>query len=316
MAETTNNRNASKADKELKKLTQAGTITDVSKPLEDTNVDEDGKAQILAERSRLWSLQFYCAPDVLQPLIDEADHYAWILHDRDKDENGKVKKPHYHLLLAYTNARNGHSLVNKVDKDKMGDDTTINLQPLTSPHAMALYLIHDTKKAILEGKTTYDLEDVHCDDVPYWYEQRYLKDDEPDEFIDDLLSQRLTARQMAYKYGRDYVRNYRAYSSFVEEQEAIETARQRALARQRLTDELFEYCDELSNNPDVGNVSVDVAHYLTDVYIPDLILSATAEEEGTCRVNLALRLMQQAMSTLRSRLREEEPDAWGDFIDG
>lgn len=310
MAKTTKTENESKAFKELQKLTQDDTIDDVSNPLEedtedelDTELDEDEedtedgteeapkhkgrrtKEELLAERSRLWSLQYYCPTEALQALIDEADHYVYIYHDRDKTTHGNLKRPHYHLLLAYTNARNGRSLINKVDVSKQGEDTTVNLQPLTAPHAMALYLLHDTKKAILDGKALYTIDEVTADDIPYWYEEQYRDKHEPSEFIDDLLTGRLNAVQMAYKYGRDYVRNYRAYNEFYERVNEERLRKEKEEAQARLTAELLA----LASDPNVANVtdmSYEAGHVFLTQILPELLCNLAHQRAVDMDVDL------------------------------
>lgn len=42
---------------------------------------------------------------MLARLDDDQEQYAAILHDKDVDENGELKKPHYHVLLTYDNPR-------------------------------------------------------------------------------------------------------------------------------------------------------------------------------------------------------------------
>ena len=45
-------------------------------------------------------------PDIEATLNNlEPKRYAYILHDRDTDENGELKKPHYHVYMHFENAR-------------------------------------------------------------------------------------------------------------------------------------------------------------------------------------------------------------------
>ena len=44
-------------------------------------------------------------------------HYAYILHDKDTEDNGILKKPHFHLLLFFDNARWGSAILKEIDID-------------------------------------------------------------------------------------------------------------------------------------------------------------------------------------------------------
>lgn len=52
-------------------------------------------------------------PDIEDALNKlEPKRYAYILHDCDADENGELKKPHYHVYLYFENAREFKSIAN------------------------------------------------------------------------------------------------------------------------------------------------------------------------------------------------------------
>lgn len=274
-------------------------VSNVSTSLAETP-SLDGKDAILAQRSRIWALQFYCDISRAEDLLQRCDHFAYIKHDKDDTT------PHYHLVVTFANARTGQSVLKGVEVDDLTEDTTVNLQAGRDRHALARYLLHDTPKARADGKHLYDESEVHTDDVAYWYEDEVVPENEApvSPFVDDLLSARLSARQMAYKYGRDYIRNYRTYQGFANEQREIEFRERAAKAKEKLTEELEKLCED----PNVENCSFEVANYLVSTFIPDLILAATADECGVRRGMLCDKHMRDIWRRVNQRLREEEPE--------
>lgn len=81
-------------------------------------------------------------------------HYAYILHDKDKNEDGELKKEHYHLLLFFDNARWGSSILKEIEIDnpnliEFRDNKTSAIQ----------YLIHSNNL----DKFQYNYEDIISD---------------------------------------------------------------------------------------------------------------------------------------------------------
>lgn len=103
-------------------------------------------------RSRLHALLVY--PDdpksgeILENL--KSFEHLIILHDRDKDKDGKPKKPHYHVVIRYKNA----TWRSAVSKEL---SIPVNyIQQVRNEEAMLCYLIHFRE----ENKFQYSLDDV------------------------------------------------------------------------------------------------------------------------------------------------------------
>jgi hypothetical protein len=78
--------------------------------------------------------------------------YSYILHDKDIDDNGEPKKPHYHFLVQfYTNQRG--SWFKQFSTDDMG---IVFIQTCYNPKSAFDYQIHDTPTARKQGKFLYD----------------------------------------------------------------------------------------------------------------------------------------------------------------
>lgn len=78
---------------------------------------------------------------MLARLDDEEEQYAGILHDKDVDENGELKKPHYHVLLTYDNPRSLASISKRLCVAQNSVEAKDNAKQ------SMLYLCHRTAKS-------------------------------------------------------------------------------------------------------------------------------------------------------------------------
>lgn len=148
----------------------------------------------------------------IQPLIDKAFKYAWILHDKDKTD------PHLHILCTF---KQNKSFEN-VRKLVTGEQNTL-VQLLRDKYKAFQYLTHENED---EEKASYEESEIHCNDISYF--QRGLKQSvDNEEFIIDLLNTDMSYREMGIKYGRDYIRNFGAYRSFAHQIRVQERIREK-----------------------------------------------------------------------------------------
>lgn len=76
--------------------------------------------------------------------------YARIYHDKDKEEDGSIKKPHYHIIIYIgNNPRNRHAIAIETNIKE-------NYIEGCNKEKMLLYLIHYNNP----DKTQYDMEEV------------------------------------------------------------------------------------------------------------------------------------------------------------
>lgn len=70
------------------------------------------------DRVRTIGLILWCDNEkhiqILEDIKTNYENYIYVLHDKDFDENGVVKKSHYHCILYFANARNVKSLQKKL----------------------------------------------------------------------------------------------------------------------------------------------------------------------------------------------------------
>ena len=83
-------------------------------------------------------------------IIKGSYDYTYILHDRDIDENGEIKKPHWHVILRFSNARWNTALVKELGI------TDNYIRPVKNFKNALLYLIHYNDL----DKFQYEVEEV------------------------------------------------------------------------------------------------------------------------------------------------------------
>lgn len=121
----------------------------------------------------------------------------------DKDD----KEPHTHVLVYFENAVTLAGVKKTLDMVCSGN---ILAQPLKKPEGAYDYLTHENSPE----KYRYSR-----DDVITWGDIEKLIDDDSIEyanerFVVDLMT--MDRYSLAVKYGRDYIKNYRQYATFVQ----------------------------------------------------------------------------------------------------
>ena len=140
--------------------------------------------------STWWSGNCYHL-EQLDAIIHSPDvkSYAYILHDKCKNENGELKKPHYHFLIQMNKNQRG-SWFKAFATEDMG---IVFYEPTRDPAHLFNYLIHDTDKCRKEQKHLYDpteristIDDFTGD----------IKENEQNELFDDI--EKLVERKMSW----------------------------------------------------------------------------------------------------------------------
>lgn len=122
--------------------------------------------------------RYYCCEIILY--TDNSNHivllheliqkynYAYILHDKDTNDDGTLKKEHIHLLLFFKNARWGTSILKEINIDNT------NLIEFRENKSNAIqYLVHSNNL----DKYQYPLENIISDiDISIYFNK--YKDDE------------------------------------------------------------------------------------------------------------------------------------------
>lgn len=104
-------------------------------------------------RARVHMLLLYpdCEPHVKAiEIIKKSYDYAMILHDKDSDENGELKKPHYHVVLRFNQAVWNTSIIKELGIEPNYIEKVGNVNNALE------YLVHYNEP----NKYRYDLTEV------------------------------------------------------------------------------------------------------------------------------------------------------------
>lgn len=148
------------------------------------------------------SIVTYNSLDCCFELFNQAKHFAYIIHDRDKTDE------HIHILATFSREKS----FTAVRKMVIGEQNTFT-QECRDVESLLDYFLHDNEP----DKERYSPESIYYDDEVYW--KKRVNDgevnvDKNDMFVDDLMSPEMTVNFMARKYGRDFIKNYRSYLEF------------------------------------------------------------------------------------------------------
>lgn len=158
-------------------------------------------------RGMQFFIRTYHGEDVIKAFLQSVyvEAFSYIYHDKDTNPDGKPKEPHYHLLVK-TSAQVSLTAITKAFQ---GQQTFVQL-PYSLPHAYR-YLVH----ADNPDKYQYPAEDrVEHNAKALQLTAEEQAEDKNRAFLEDLENQ-VPRRQMAIKYGRDYMKNVNRYEEFV-----------------------------------------------------------------------------------------------------
>lgn len=160
-------------------------------------------------RSRKFSAVTYLSEQQLQEVLRQHNKnikaYAYILHDKDED-----KKSHRHILLTTVNATtktaikawfSGHV-------DALGLPINTMVEEMHDAYSCWCYLTHrDSDGKKLDGKAEYSPEDIKGFNTDIYIDEASNDKDTITCAVEDLLDG-LTLREVATKYGRDFIIHY------------------------------------------------------------------------------------------------------------
>lgn len=120
--------------------------------------------------------QDYDSQEVLEKLkLWGYDEWAYILHDRDKKEDGTIKKEHYHVILK----KSTPTALITISR-QLGIDSQY-VQRIRNWKKMVKYLTHDEN----DDKVKYELEEIISSDSAKFLE--YFKDEDETEQARQIL---------------------------------------------------------------------------------------------------------------------------------
>ena len=182
-------------------------------------------------------IRTYATEEQLTQVMREHDRMinvcAYITHDRDKNEDGSTKVKHIHanVLLDRSRELSGTESWFKGLVDEKGKPIQTVVMTCKDTKGADDYLTHDTPEAKADGKFQYVDEDIKVlkgsrDDwrefKTDWmrkHDARIKKEadaDEVEQLLQDIIDG-VSAREMARRYGRDYVKNVKSYRHYASE---------------------------------------------------------------------------------------------------
>lgn len=159
------------------------------------------------EQYRNFSLVSYCTQEFLDQVLelhtDRIKAFAYCYHDEDKTDDGNIKPTHVHILLLLHNPLSPSTIKNWFYCiDGKGFEVNTLVQKLVDIPAMYRYLIHEDNPE----KFQYLPEFRICSDSKYFSEIAD-NDDVAKLALFDLLDG-VPLREVAHRYGRDFIYHY------------------------------------------------------------------------------------------------------------
>lgn len=168
---------------------------------ENSNIEEEEKPKRLYTHC----VVSYASLDEIKPLLAQAKHYAYVLHDKVKeDESNGV---HYHIIATFEQQKS----FQWVRKQVVSEQNTFTEPIKGDIDDVLTYFAHEGQSG---HGYHYGRESIVYDDRRYWHLRAGTGDKEEntnDVFMDDLLSKDFTVEKMCRKYGRDFAKNFRSY---------------------------------------------------------------------------------------------------------
>ena len=152
------------------------------------------------EKRRLysWSLITYGTEEEIKRICNEAQHYAYIYHGAEEG-----KEPHYHILATFKTWKSLTSL-----KVILNNGQNILGQKLIDKLAAYRYLTHKDNPE----KVQYNDEDIRSDNKTFWGEE---EKEDTIQMLEDIIN-KVSYRDMARKYGKDFIKNFESYRYYAE----------------------------------------------------------------------------------------------------
>lgn len=167
------------------------------------------------------------APDVERILAEKSEmlNYAfWIQHDKDEAE------PHIHIVVGLVNSRKPNEVSNWFKKCANDEGVVQNTlaEPILSCNDIVEYLTHTDVKSLQLGKHQYSEVDIRVSrgkleafrEEKSDYQRRdeakskkEAKEDECEQLLNDIIAG-TSCRTMARRYGRDFIKNHKAYREY------------------------------------------------------------------------------------------------------
>lgn len=160
---------------------------------------------------RNWRLVSYLNEQQILQVIEEHTNqikaYAYIYHDKDINDDGNPKPPHYHILLALNNATSQTGITNWFQgfEDELGNDINTLSKVMSNPKGAFGYLTHNTVASA--HKFQYDESLIKSVNADFFIDYDVVSDDKLSTALSEMLDG-IPISEVAKKYGRDFIIHY------------------------------------------------------------------------------------------------------------
>ena len=169
------------------------------------------KKRMSNSRTRNFSLTSYLDKTKIELTLlkhqNQIRFYAYILHDKDTNEDGILKEPHYHIILITYNPKTVSAVrrwfYGWVDSD--GKDINTLAQKCIDVYNAYDYLFHKHNP----DKFQYNPDDIVSNDKCHFLGSAESDIDNATQMLFDLVNG-VSFRTMAKKYGKDFIYHYQA----------------------------------------------------------------------------------------------------------
>lgn len=166
-------------------------------------------------RSKMYDIICYLSEQETLTILESinAQHYAFIKHNKDLKDDGTPKKEHIHIVLVDDTRRRAIRLCRLFN--------TTELRAITNTEQLSgsfLYLTHESKKAIAENKIIYDSKNIISNDIDWFRKFNSDISDGVDNSINILndINNETKTRDMVKKYGREFIYHFHSYQVVAE----------------------------------------------------------------------------------------------------
>lgn len=154
----------------------------------------------------------YNSEEEFQNLLKYGTKWEYIYHDKDIKEDGTPKEPHWHINIILKEWQTIKGVCKLIE----GNQNSLAI-PMNDKREAHEYLTHKNNP----DKYQYDEKLIKSSAKKLWKETE-SKIDENENFIRIIEDKTLTLREKAIKLGKDYMKNYWKYESYIREMEEEE----------------------------------------------------------------------------------------------
>ena len=173
----------------------------------------------------------YAREEEFQNLLKYGTKWEYIFHDKDVKEDGTLKEPHWHINIILREWKTIKGVCNLIE----GSQNSLAI-PMNDKRDAHEYLTHKNDP----DKFQYSENLIKSSEKKLWKEIE-SKTDENENFIEIVESQAMTLREKAIRLGKDYIKNYFKYESFIKEMQEQEADIERGYKANIITISRFEF---------------------------------------------------------------------------